>query len=156
MIVVHKQEASPWRAVALSLTLTTLVAGCWGYSKSRELDAARRELDATSTELAVARQQVQQALKRELPVSLSYSSGPHAGMVAILKSDLPRPLELVAVCSSVRTGRRKRFNLVIPANGEVEIGHDEGWSFMPGQRIVLSNAAFRQAEYLVPARRGTT
>jgi len=152
MLIAHKEEANPWRALALCLTLATAVTGWWGHSQSSELDAARRELDATSAELAMAKQQLQQAMKSELPVSLTYSSGPHAGMVAILKSDLPQPLELIAVCSNVRTGQRKRFNLVIPPHGEVAIGHDEGWSFMPGQRIVLANTGFRKAEYVVPER----
>lgn len=149
MIVAHKEEASPWRAIALSLLLTTVVAGWWAHSQSSELDAAKRELDASNVELAVTRQQLQQALKRELPVSLTYAGSGDA-MVAILKSDLPRSLELIAMCSSARTGQRKRFNLVIPANGEVEIGHEEGWRFMPGQRILLTNTAFRTAEYVVP------
>ena len=151
MIVADKDSVGPWKVATLLLAVVAAAATWWGAAQSRRVEALERQAEAASAEIAVAKESLQQALKRDLPVSVSYgNTSPASGMVAVFKSDFPRPLEVVAMCSSPRTSERKRFNLTIPARGEVEIGHDDGWRFMPGQRILLSNTAFRPAEYIVP------
>jgi len=151
MIVTHKDEAGPWKRAALLFALGCLAAVWWGHSQWRRSEALERDVAAAKAEVAEAREATKQAEKRELPVTLSYSmASPEVGRVAVLKSDFPRSLELVAMCSTPRTGQRKRYNLVIPARGEVEIGREDGWSVVAGSRIVLYNAAFRPAEYVVP------
>lgn len=149
-MIVSGKEGVSWRTIALLLALACTAAASWGLAQMRRIDALQGQLAATKEELAVANGSLEQALKRELPITVSYSGSSASGLVASLRSDFPRPLEVVAMCSSPRTTQRKRFNLVIPAQGAIEIGAAEGWRFMPGHRIILSNAAFRPAEYVVP------
>jgi hypothetical protein len=151
MIVHNREKVGPWKAATLLLALVAVGASGWALAQLTRIATLEEQADSARAELSLAKEALQQALKQDLPVSVSYgNSGPESGMVAVFKSDFPRPLEIVAMCSSPRTSQRKRFNLVIPARGSVEIGHADGWKFMPGQRILLSNTAFRPAEYVVP------
>jgi hypothetical protein len=152
IIVTRPEQVRPWKVATLVFALASVAAGGWGISQARRVHALEQQADSSRTELAQAKEAVRQAEKRELPVSVSYSGAASEadGLVAVLKSDFPRSLEIVAMCSSPRTSQRKRFNLTIPAKGQIQIGQAEGWTVTPGSRIMLYNNAFRPAEYVVP------
>jgi len=151
IIVTRPEQVRPWKVATLAFALVSVAAGGWGVSQARRVHALEQQADASQTELAQAKEAVRQAEKRELPVSVSYSGASEGeGLVAVLKSDFPRSLEIVAMCSSPRTSQRKRLNLTIPAKGQIEITQAEGWTVTPGSRIMLYNNAFRPAEYVVP------
>lgn len=152
IIVKRPEQVRPWKVATLAFALVGVAAGGWGFSQARRVQALEQQADASRSELVQAREALRQAEKRELPVSVSYSeaASEEDGLIAVLKSDFPRSLEIVAMCSSPRTSQRKRFNLTIPANGQIQIGPAEGWSVTPGSRIMLYNNAFRPAEYVVP------
>jgi hypothetical protein len=152
IIVTRPEQVRPWKVATLVIAIVCMAAGWWGLSQTRRVEALETQAEASRAELAQAKEALRQAEKRELPISLSYSgaASPEAGMVAVLKSDFPRSLDVVAMCSSSRSNQRKRFNLTIPAKGQIEIGQAEGWSVTPGSRIMLYNTAFRPAEYVVP------
>lgn len=152
MIVHNREKVGPWKTATLLLAVFTVGVSGWAFAQLTRIEVLEEQAASARAELATAKEALQQAAKRDLPVTVSYgNTGSESGMVAVFKSDFPRPLEVVAICTSPRTSQRKRFNLVIPARGSIEIGHAEGWQFMPGQRILLSNTAFRPAEYVVPA-----
>jgi len=151
IIVTRPEQVRPWKVATLVVALAGVAAGGWGFSQARRVHTLEQQADSSRTELAQAKESLRQAEKRELPVSLSYSGASEGeGLVAVLKSDFPRSLEIVAMCSSPRTSQRKRLNLTIPAKGQIEISRAGGWSVTPGSRIMLYNNAFRPAEYVVP------
>jgi hypothetical protein len=153
IIVTHgateAEISRPWKLTVLVTSLLAVGALSWGYSQARRAERLEEAIEVSRGELVQARAAVRQAEKRELPVSVSYSLS-SGGLVALVKSDFPRQLEIVAMCSDSINGQRKRFNLTLPARGQVQIGQAEGWDVVPGSRIVLYNGAFRQAEYVVP------
>ena len=150
MNITTAEQTSPTKALTVTFALIACAAAGWGMAESRHVTSLERQVSESTAELAIARADLQQALKQALPVVVSYrEDDSRTGQVAVFSNSLPRPLELIAMCSSPRTGQRKRFNLIIPSNGKVEIGHEDGWRFMPGQRIILSSSQFRPAESVV-------
>jgi len=151
IIVTRSERVRPWKVATLVFAVALAAVGGWALSQARRVEHLEQQADVSRTELAQAKEALRQAEKRELPVSVSYSGASEGdGLVAVLKSDFPRSLEIVAMCSSPRTSQRKRFNLTIPAKGQIQIGPSEGWNVTPGSRIMLYNNAFRPAEYVVP------
>jgi hypothetical protein len=148
---VETEHARPWKRATGLFALIGIAAAWWAHTESRRADELEQQVSASRTELAAAREAVRQAEKRDLPLSVSYSAEPASSkLVAVVKSDFPRPLQIVALFTGAQSTERKRFNLTIPPRGQIELGGSEGWNVTPGSRIVLYNGAFRPAEYVVP------
>jgi hypothetical protein len=92
-----------------------------------------------------------EASKPTLPVSVSYRQailGP--GLVARFTNESSESLELRVRADSPATNFYHAWYLVIPPGRTREIGPLEGWSFLDGQRLELSNVNFRSAAGTVP------
>lgn len=148
-------QARTWKGVtALTGIVALLIAG-WGHSESQRADALQTALDSAiaeaNTRINEANAALQQASKRDLPVSVSFRSALlGSGLVAAFKNNSSRTLEVAAVFNSPGTGQQKQTNLVIPPNGVQEIGYAEGWAFAAGNHVTLTNSEFRPIEYVVP------
>ncbi len=140
-----------WRLVAWLLLAIVCAQMYACHVRDEQMDELVRELDDTKGALAVTSSNLERARKRELPIAVSYRrASSDGGLAVVFTSTLPRSLEFVAMFSSPVTTQRKRFNLVVPANGEISIGAKDGWLLLPDHRLVLSNSEFQPAEYVVP------
>lgn len=141
-------QARAWKSATALAAVTALLTTGWGYSESQRAEALQSALDAT---IAEANAKLQQASKRDLPISVSFRQALlGSGLVATFKNNSSQTLEVAAVFSSPSTGQQKQTNLVIPSNGVQEIGHAEGWAFAAGNHVTLTNNEFRPIEYVVP------
>ena len=80
-----------------------------------------------------------QLAKPGLPISVGFAG---QGSVAIFKNNSGQILEIQATLTSP-TNRPSRYELLIPSWGAKEIGPLDGWTFLGGQRITLTNTNFR-------------
>lgn len=148
-------NARTWKLSTVLLGSIALLAAGWGYSQSLRATALQSALDATLAEanarISDVNAALQQASKRDLPVSVSFRPALlGSGLVATFKNNSSQTLEVAAVFSSPSTGQQKQTNLVIPPSGVQEIGYAEGWPFAAGNHVTLTNNEFRSSEYIVP------
>lgn len=100
--------------------------------------------------LAIVGHSVEQS-KPQLPVAVSYRQALLGdGLVARFTNRSPGTLELRVQADSPATHFYHDWYLVIPSGGTREVGWLQGWDFLPGQQIELSNANFRPKENVVP------
>jgi hypothetical protein len=122
-------------------------------------DSAQQELvnlQSEVTRLQTANSQLQaqrvELVKPDLPVSVSVRHAIFgAGLVVALKNTSPSDLAVTGEFRRPGAASQTR-ELVIPANGAREIGEREGWAFVVGDTIVLSNPQFRDLNQTLMAR----
>jgi hypothetical protein len=106
------------------------------------LQSANSQLQAQRVEL----------VKPDLPISVSVRNAIFStGLVVTLKNTSASDL---AVTGEIRRpgAPSQTRELVISANGVREIGEREGWAFVVGDSIVLSNPQFRDINQTLVAR----
>lgn len=144
-----------WKSATMLLGLGFLFAASWGYSQAQRANKLEEQLQQARADVTDLSQRAQEEIaklaKRDLPVSVGFREALlGSGLVAIIENHSGKPLEVAAEFSSDKTGDRKRVSLVIPANGQVNYGHTEGWAFASGQKIKLTNSDYREATYSAP------
>lgn len=143
--------ARVWKLATALLAISTIVLAGWSELESDRVNSLERSLQQAQQQLLTTHDQLMQATKPDLPVSLGFRPALlGSGLVGVFKNTSSSSLEVAAIFSSPATGSRQEANLVIPPNGVKEIGHAEGWPFAPGQHIKLTNNRYRTAEYEVP------
>jgi len=113
-------------------------------------------LEGEVTRLRVANSQLQaqrvELVKPDLPISVSIRHAIFsAGLVVALRNTSPSDLALTGEFRRPGAAPQQR-EMVIPANGVREIGEREGWAFVLGDSIVLSNPQFRDLNQTLIAR----
>jgi hypothetical protein len=151
MVEYLPSQVRVWKLSTALLTLLALVAGALGALQSERASELANTVLTARQQIAAPEARLSEAEKPSLPVALSFRTALFgSGLVAIFKNTAPTSLEVAAVFSSQSTGQQRQVNLVIPPNGIQEIGHAEGWAFIAGQHIRLTNNRYRPAEYDVP------
>lgn len=92
-----------------------------------------------------------EARKPDLPIRVTYRNaftGP--GLVAVFHNDSNQMVEVVASFSSAGVNATQSWRLVLSPNSRQDFGYREGWAFVPGQHIRLTNTAYRPFETIVP------
>ena len=69
--------------------------------------------------------------------------------MGIFRNTSNKELEFTLDLESPATGRHVTRAIVINPNGILEVGAKEGWPFSPGQKITLSNPAYRPVVHTV-------
>lgn len=100
------------------------------------------EVHSTEQQLAAAATQL-----RRLPLEVKFRAAfTGDGLVAVISPTSNQRVPIKATVTRPATGAVKAFDLVLPSLGQppgrIEIGHLEGWAFMPGDRLSIHNADF--------------
>jgi hypothetical protein len=118
----------------------------------RRLAIAESRIEADSQRLALAQQEAtddQQKIVAEsrpdLPIKLWFRHVPLTqGETAYLQNLTTRSLEVVLDVESAATGQRYQHSLVVnPGLLPTPWGPRQGWAFASGQRVTLTNMAYR-------------
>ncbi len=87
----------------------------------------------------------------EVPVAVSYRSGLLAnGLVATFKNISGSAIAVTAEIVRPSTGRRQAFELVINGGGIREIGELEGWAFVSGDIVTVSQGGSGPKSVRIP------
>jgi hypothetical protein len=85
-----------------------------------------------------------EANKPSLPVAISWRKaliGP--GLVLHVHNKSDRQLSLLGVFENATLHNKRAFRIDVPAGGDTELGHLEGWVFSSGDSLQLSHADYR-------------
>ena len=131
----------------LTATMTTLKQTGDNLAQARIENSQLRDTVQTANDV------LKEQAKRDLPVSIQFREAMFGrNLVAVFRNNSSEAIEVSAVFTSPTTGQKLERNLVIPGNGVQEFGEREGWPFVPGQHVELSNRNFRPAGGNVPNR----
>jgi hypothetical protein len=100
---------------------------------------------------------LQQESKPDLPVTVSFRRAIlGGGLVARFRNNTALQLEIAALFISPSTGQRSQTQLVLGPGQTQEVGSLQGWQFIAGQQIQLSNTGFRPIVISVPGGNAAT
>jgi septal ring factor EnvC (AmiA/AmiB activator) len=124
--------------------------------------SAQLQSDILSKEQALAQEKsraesAQTALEREkarppaVPIRVEMRrSAMGGGLVAMLSNTSARQLPLLVATQNPTTRATKRFTRQVAPGRKIELGHQEGWAFASGDRVLLRSAGFEDLQYTVP------
>lgn len=72
------------------------------------------------------------------------------GLVLHVENNSAQPLFAIVTLNNPTTHAEKSFRLDVPSNGSAEIGHKEGWILATGDKVKVSNDAYKTFEGSVP------
>ncbi len=145
-----KSTVKYWRQATLLSSLVAVVALLWGLSLNQQVKQLTNSLNTSLALATEANTKIQTLSKRDLPIILSFQKTfLTQELIATFRNLTSVDLEVAAVFTSPATNAQKDVNLVIPANGFIQFGKAQGWSFAAGQHIKLSNNEYRSLDYPV-------
>lgn len=118
--------------------------------KGQQLDALQKQYDQLSSQhtsfvdnaahqLSQAGQIIQTASQPEVQVSVTTRPAMlGSGLVAVVENDSGSMLAITVVASRPSTGQSRSFDFVMNARARTEIGHIEGWAFVNGDTVTVS------------------
>jgi len=93
---------------------------------------------------------MQAEAKPDLPLSYKFRAALFGtGEVMMLRNNSASDLDLAVTVSSGATGVVQRREIDVPANRWIQLGSQQGWSFVAGQRVVFTNVNFRPGAAIV-------
>jgi hypothetical protein len=108
---------------------------------------AREKMQALSQE---ANEKIQAANQPEPTVSVNFRKALlNSGGVATLKSTAPQTIALTVVATRPATSQQKQFDLVVDSGQVKEIGEREGWAFLSGDTLKISQPSHKSVSYTV-------
>jgi uncharacterized membrane-anchored protein YhcB (DUF1043 family) len=141
-----KSDLNSTRATAQSLA-----------EKSTQLQAAIAMNQTALAQEKIKAEAAQTALEQEkarlpvVPVRVEMRrSAMGRGLVAVLSNTSAKQLPVIVATQNPTTRNARRFTIQIAPGSKVEIGHQEGWEFASGDRVLLVSSGFEDLRYLVP------
>lgn len=114
----------------------------------KEKALAQEKLIGESTQAALEREKSRPPI---VPVRIEMRrSVMGRGLVAVLTNTSARQLPLLLSAQNPTTQTTKQLSLQIPPGGVIAVGHQEGWQFASGDRVLLHSADFEDLTYVVP------
>ncbi len=162
--VVAPDKTRTLKRVAALAVITTIAGTTWGLFEYRRSSHATEALTKANTQVARLEQQLATLGKeletvsarlndlsqKTMPVSVIFRRAPSGnGLVTFFKNNAPAPIEISVLLSNPVTERRREVNLNLAPNGVQSIGEAEGWVFVPGHHVQVTNAQFGTVDYVV-------
>lgn len=111
----------------------------------------QNQLSQSEDQTSQLQGKVAQESKPDLPITVSYRRAVlGGGLVALIRNNSRQPLEVSAMFGNPDTGSGTRRDIVLAAQQIMQLGHIQGWTFAPGQRVLLYNAKYRPYQGVVP------
>ena len=177
-IISARRASRSWGFAALAAAIIAAIAIAMGYQEHLKIGQLSAALESANAGSAQLRQQVSQLqlqvseleqkasqqtaalqsqssviqaeAKPDLPLSVGFRAALlGTGRVMILRNNSGRYLDLAVIVTSTATGLVQRREVGLPANRVVQLGSAQGWSLVPGQRVVFRNADFRPGAVVV-------
>ena len=150
------------------LTLGLGVLAVWQYQRVNQLTASLKSANTENAQLQAqltqsqsqiadlqrrlgqASAQSRPAWMPDLPVQVTFRPARFTdGMVASFFNYSSAPVEVAALFQSDATHQQLQRHLVLPPNQTLEIGAAQGWAFLPGQTVTLTNSSYQPLEKAV-------
>jgi len=136
--------------IAAIAAAALLIGGGIAYTVSQnqaanKAAAAKQVADAEIAAAKKAAAENERALAMpDLPVKVSTRKAMlGSGLVAQIRNFSGAELALAVTASSSATSQFKKFQIVVPAGGAIEIGHSEGWPFTTGDELLITENGYR-------------
>lgn len=113
--------------------------------------AAQAQLADANATIEAAKSRLADESRPDLPVAVTFRKALlGSGLVATFRNTSQRVVEVRASFESPSTGASKSAAFAIDPGIGVQVGYAQGWTFAPGQKVELSNPAFRPVVLTVP------
>jgi hypothetical protein len=146
----EKTQANRGRLVPLLLglvagaLLAAIPIGNTALKLQAQLDTANSNIAQLQAGITQLQQERVQLGKRDLPVQVSFRHGVLSAGLVLTLHNVSRS-ELAVSASFSREGASPQSRqLVLPPDGVREVGEREGWAFVTGDTVVLTNPSFRE------------
>jgi hypothetical protein len=125
---------------------------------SEKVNAANEKLKQVATEAnqkmqaisQEANEKLQAANQPEPTVMVSFRKAVmNSGGVATLRNTAPRTIALTIVATRPATSQQRQFDLIVDSGQVKEIGEREGWAFLSGDTLKISQPSHKSVSYTV-------
>ena len=113
-------------------------------ASQKQVSEDRQQLTSTQQQITAETMQLLSASRPDLPIKLSFRRAQLSqGEVAVMQNLSNQTLEITLDVQNSATGAHFQRALVINPGQVGQFGPQEGWAFVSGQLVTLSNPAFR-------------
>jgi len=142
--VLPRSTSKFWQFTTLAALIVAAVGIGALYLQRQKVTQQSSVIQAQATDLQRQSAAIQAEAKPDLPLSYKFRAALiGTGLVLMLRNNSANDLDLAVIVSSAATGLIQRREVSVPADRWVQLGPQQGWSFVPGQRVVFKNVNFR-------------
>lgn len=115
-----------------------------GAKKDAEITELHRLIGVANQRIEQANQKIKAANLPEVSVHVTFRPALlGSGDVVTIRNVGNSTSEFIVVITRPSSGRSAKFQFVLDPNGATEIGHQEGWPFIPGDQVSISQSAHK-------------
>jgi hypothetical protein len=131
----EKMKFAPWVLSAILVGLLLLVI----TNKNQEISNLTVQLAKANQEIAKGNQEIAKASLPEATVDISFRQAMMgSGAVAVISNTSNENIPIAVSITRQSTGQSKKYDFVMNARSTKEVGHMEGWAFVSGDVIAVS------------------